>query len=382
MSSLVRYLKHLLGSARRALTHRLRTGAVRARHSVLPAAQMTAAGLGAYIISEQLLGHETPLFAAVAALIAMGFTQEPRLRKVVEVAVGCTLGVFLADMLVHGLGAGVHTAVPAVFLAVLLARLLDPSPLLAMQMGLQALIVVMVPVPAEAALGPFTRSLDAVVGGGVALLITVITPKDPRGEPVRELKTVAEGLTSSLSELSAALRSSDSRQAWHALIRARGLQTQIDETTKALTAAKELTRFSPAHRRHRHYVRKLERVADKLDLAVRSLRVTARRTVSTIDHAALSDAGTESLAAAVQELADASVQLSRAVGESGPSFDRSMKVARDSLASVATTLHPAQLNIEDLEGEALVLLIRTMVVDLLEATGADHEEAVAYFPDL
>ncbi|MVT26261.1 FUSC family protein [Nesterenkonia alkaliphila] len=342
---------------------------------------MTAAGIGAYVISEQLLGHESPLFAAVAAMIAMGFTKEPQLRKVVEVALGCTLGVLLADMLVHGLGPGVYTAVLAVFLAVMLARFLDPGAMLAMQMGLQALLVVMVPVPAEA-LGPFTRSLDAVVGGGVALVITLITPKDPRGEPLRELKSVADALTASLSELSAALRNSDSRQAWHALIRARGLQSQIDESAKALSAAKELTWFSPAHRRHRHYVRRLERLADKLDLAVRSLRVTARRSISAIDNAALSDAGTESLAAAVQGLADASVQLSRAATQSGPGFDRSMTTARESFAAVATTLHPARLDVDDLEGEALVLLIRTMVVDLLEATGADHEEAVAYLPDL
>ncbi len=319
MSTPARYLRHLLGSARRVAAHRLRTGAVRARRSVLPAAQMTAAGIGAYVISEQLLGHESPLFAAVAAMIAMGFTKEPQLRKVVEVALGCTLGVLLADMLVHGLGPGVYTAVLAVFLAVMLARFLDPGAMLAMQMGLQALLVVMVPVPAEA-LGPFTRSLDAVVGGGVALVITLITPKDPRGEPLRELKSVADALTASLSELSAALRSSDSRQAWHALIRARGLQSQIDESAKALSAAKELT--------------------------------------------------------------DASVQLSRAATQSGPGFDRSMTTARESFAAVATTLHPARLDVDDLEGEALVLLIRTMVVDLLEATGADHEEAVAYLPDL
>lgn len=349
---------------------------------MLPALQMTAAGVGAYLVSEQVLGHETPLFAAVAALIAMGFTKEPRLRKVLEVAVGCTLGVLLADMLTLGLGAGILTAVFAVFLAVMLARFLDPGPMLAMQMGLQALLVVMVPVPADAALGPFTRSVDAVVGGTTALLVTLITPKDPRGEPVRELKGVADQLTASLRDTAAALRTSDSRLAWHALIRARGLQSQVDDTTKALSAAKELTGYSPAHRRHRHYVRRLDRTADKLDLAVRSLRVVARRTVSTIDHASLSDAGTVNLATTLDDLADASVQLSRAFSESGPGFDRWMDTARDSLAAVATRMHPQRLDIHDLEGEALVLLVRTMLVDLLEAAECEHDDAVAYLPSL
>lgn len=362
--------------------NRARAGAVRSRRSVLPALQMTVAGVGAYVISEQVLGHETPLFAAVAALIAMGFTKEPRLRKVLEVAIGCTLGVLLADMLVLGLGTGILTAVLAVFAAVMLARFLDSGSVFAMQMGLQALLVVMVPVPADAALGPFTRSVDAVVGGTTALLVTLLTPKDPRGEPVRELRRVAEEFTLSLRETAAALRSSDSRQAWHALIRARGLQSQVDETSKALSAAKELTHYSPAHRRHRHYVRRIEHTAEKLDLAVRSLRLMTRRAVSTIDHAKLSDAGTLELAGVIEQLADASAQLGQAASETGPGFDRWMNTARDSLAAVATRLHPQRLDIHDLEGEALVLLVRTMVVDLLEASGYEHDDALTYLPDL
>lgn len=349
---------------------------------MLPALQMTAAGVGAYVIAEQLLGHESPLFAAVAALIALGFTKEPRLRKVIEVAVGCTLGVLIADLLVHAFGPRALTAVVVVFLAVMLARFLDPGPVLAMQMALQALLVVMVPAPTEPDLGPLTRSVDAVVGGSTALLIALLTPKDPRGEPLRTLQGVTDELTRSLRETAAALRSSDSREAWHALIRARSIQGQIDEVNQELTSAKELVYFSPAYRRHRHHVRRLEKVADKLDLAVRSLRVVSRRAVSAIDHAAMSDAGTESLAAVMEETADAAVQLAGAVRETGPGFDRRMQTARDSLAAVAVQLHPARLGLDDLEGEALVLLIRTMVVDLLKTTGLSHQEAEEHLPVL
>lgn len=343
---------------------------------------MTAAGVIALVIAERVLGHEAPLIAPVAALIAMGFTKEPRLRKVLEVALGCTFGVLLADMILLWLGPGIPSAVIVVFLAVMLARFLDPGAVFAMQMALQALLVVMIPVPADAALGPFTRSVDAIVGGAVALLITLITPKDPRGEPIQELKRVIDQLASSLRDTAAALRTSDSRQAWHALIRARSLQSQVDETTKTLTAAKELTGLSPAHRRHRHYVRRLDRVTDKLDLAVRSLRVVARRAISTIDHASLSDEGTLNLSHVMDDLADACAQISRAVSETGSGFDRWMDTARDTLASVATRMHPRRLEIEDLEGEGLVLLVRTMVVDLLEATECDHDDAVGYLPAL
>lgn len=375
-------MRHLARSAARTTARRARTGGVRARRSVLPAVQMTAAGIGAYLIAEQLVGHQAPIFAAVAALIALGFNKEPRIRKVVEVAVGCTLGILIADLLVLAFGPGVLTAVVVVFLSVMLARFLDSSPVLAMQMGLQSLLVVMLPPPDESALGPFTRSVDAIVGGATALLITVLTPKDPRGEPIRALQEVANQLTRSLRETAVGLRKSDSREAWHALIRARGIQSQIDEVGHELSAAKELVIYSPAHRRHRHYVRRLEKMADKLDLAVRSLRIVTRRAVSAIDHASLTDEGTKTLARVTDDLADAAVQLSRAVNEPGPSFQARMGTARDSFAAVAAELHPQRLGIASLEGEALVLLIRTMVVDLLEATGLDHEEAVEHLPAL
>ena len=343
---------------------------------------MTAAGVGAYIIAEQLLGHEAPVFAAVAALIALGFSKEPRLRKVIEVAVGCTLGILVADMLVHAFGPGILTAVVVVFLSVMLARFLNPGPVLAMQMGLQSLLVVMLPAPDDSVLGPLTRSVDAVIGGSTALLITLLTPQDPRGEPIRAMRQVSTELTRSLRETAAGLRTSDSREMWHALIRSRGIQSKIDEVNQELSSTKELVLYSPAHRRHRHYVRRLEKVADKLDLAVRSLRVLTRRAISAIDEAALSDAGTETLARVTENLADAAVQLSRAVKETGPGFQRNMATAQDSFAAVARELHPQQLQIEGLQGEALVLLARTMVIDLLEATGLDHEEAVENLPDL
>lgn len=349
---------------------------------MVPALQMTLAGVGAYVAAEQLLGHDAPIFAAVAALLAMGFTREPRIRKVLEVAVGCTLGVLIGDLLVHAFGSGALVALGVVFISVMLARFLDSGPVLAMQMGLQALLVVMLPAPVDSPLGPFTRSVDAVIGGVTALLIALLTPKDPRSEPVRELKAVSDELSRALRETATALRSSDSREAWHALIRSRGIQPKIDDVAKAITAARELTRYSPAHRRHRPYMRRIEHAADKLDLAVRSLRVVTRRAISVIDHAALSDAGMESLATVLEELADGSVLISRAVVEPGPGFERGMQAAQDALAAVAAKLHPKHLGIEALEGETEVLLLRTMVVDLLEATGMPHDEADEHLPVL
>lgn len=380
--SAANYFTHLLRSSGRVIRNHTRVGFTRAKRSIIPALQMTVAGVGAFVLAQNLLGHDQPIFAAVAALLATGFTKEPRLRKVIEVAAGCTLGVFLGDMLVHAMGAGWLTAAIVVFLSVMLARFLDPGPTFAMQMGLQALLVVMLPAPVDAALGPFARGADAVVGGGTALLIALLTPKDPRSEPIRELKAVADQLTRSLRETAAGIRDSDSREAWHGLIRARGIQPQLDELTNAINSARELISFSPAHRRHRHYMRRIQRTADKVELAVRTMRVICRRAVSTIDHAALDDEGTSNLAAILEDLAEGTTLITRAVAESGPGFDRGMNAAQKSLVAVAVQLHPKRLGVHNLEGETIVLLVRTMVVDLLEATGMDHDVVLDHLPTL
>lgn len=366
-------------SGLRFLRNRFLSGMVRARRSILPALQMTLAGVGAYAFAERILGHEAPIFAAVAALIAMGFSKEPQLRRTVEVALGCTLGILIGDTLLYFFGTGLVTALVVVFFSIMLARILDPGATFTMQMGLQALLVVMLPAPDG---GPLVRSMDAIIGGAVAILITVITPKDPRREPVRELKSVAEELIRALRETATAVRDSDSRQAWHALIRCRSLQSQIDGVTTSVRSARELTQYSLASRHYRQDVHSMVRVASQMDLAVRSMRVVSRRTVSMLDHTGLSEDGAEKLGAVFEELAEATLLLSRTVSETSSGDSPRMNVARDAYAQVARRLHPKRLDVDTLEGETVVLLLRTMAVDLLEATGLDHDDAVAYLPEL
>ena len=54
---------------------------------------MTACAVGAYAFAEYVLGHTGPLFAATSSLIALGFSRDPRLRRVMEVGLGCTIGI-------------------------------------------------------------------------------------------------------------------------------------------------------------------------------------------------------------------------------------------------------------------------------------------------
>jgi len=62
-----------------------------------------AAGV-AYFIASELLGHQTPFFAPIAAVVSLGTSYGQRLRRVAEVTLGVAIGVFVADMLTLGIG--------------------------------------------------------------------------------------------------------------------------------------------------------------------------------------------------------------------------------------------------------------------------------------
>lgn len=353
---------------------------VRSRNSLVPAVQMTVCAVGAYAFAEYVLGHSGPLFAATSSLIALGFSREPRLRRVLEVGMGCTIGIAVGDLLLHWLGSGIWQAAIVLLFSTLLARFLDSGSIFTTQLGLQSVLVVLLPAPDG---GPFTRSFDAVVGGLFALLITVIVPKDPRREPRQDVKKLLYELAEVLRECGNALNNSDSTQAWHALVRGRNCQQLVDRMRQTLQTSGEVAMLAPAHRRHRDELDRLRESLDFIDLALRNSRVFARRLTSAINHAALSDEATENIAEVLFESAAAIDELSLGLAETQDGARRAhLRTARQDLSEIALRLHPRLLQVQRLEGETVVMLYRPLMVDLLEATGMDADEARDILPAL
>ncbi len=293
---------------------------------------------------------------------------------------GCTLGIALGDVLLALFGTGIWQAAVVLFVSILLARFLDSGTIFTTQLGLQSLLVVLLPAPDG---GPFTRSVDAIVGGLFALVIVILAPKDPRKEPKTNMRELLGELSTVLRESSTALTRSDPTLAWHALIRARSCQPLMEGLSGSMGAAREVARLSPAYRRHRQELAELGGSIDSIDLAVRNARVFTRRLTSVINHAALTDEAVQELSQVIEDTADAVDMLGRALSAaSAPERGLTLRQAREDLAAVATMLHPRLLRIQRLEGEGLVLLYRPLIVDLLEATGLPHDEAAGYLPKL
>lgn len=362
----------------RFLRRRARSGWSRVRSSVPQAALMATGAVGAYAFAERVLGHQQPLFAATALLIAIGFQREPKVRQVAEVAVGCTLGILIGDLMMAGLGRGLWQAVLVVFVSVMVARFLDSGSTFTMQMSLQSVLVVLLPLGEQ---GPFARSGDALVGGALALLVTFLSPRDASRGTARQLRGLYESMSRVLRELSQGLREEESRIAWMALVECRRTQGTLDDVRKELRLSAEQAAYNPLQRSSRGLVETMSRAADRSDLAVRSLRIVARRVVSILDHGAVDDDHRERLAAWFDDAADAVEVLHRSLVEpQEEGRHRSLGVARDALGASASRLDPAQLGGRTVHGQALVMLLRPMMVDLIEATGASHDEAVSYLP--
>ena len=83
---------------------RPRIMAARVRANAVWLAQAAIATSVAWILAQQLFGHERPIFAPVAALIGVSASLGQRRRAAVEMVIGIALGVGIADALVVLIG--------------------------------------------------------------------------------------------------------------------------------------------------------------------------------------------------------------------------------------------------------------------------------------
>ena len=351
------------------LRTRFRQGWTRARAGLIPIAQASLAAGVAYLVARYVLGHEQPFFAPVAAWVLLGFTAQRDVRKVSEMAVGVAVGIGMGDLLVHLIGSGWWQLCLVLFLSAVAARFIDRGPLLVMQAGVQAIIVVGLPSVSGGLLGRWT---DALIGGAVALLVALLTPGDTRRRPRALAERAVTELAETLETLTRGLRSRDVDDVRAALVRGRASEPVLAEWQEAARGARELARISVG-RVHRAELARLEDQAVLIDRTMRSVRVLARRVLPVLEGE--HDVGP--VAGLVEGFASGVRQLASDVG-SGADGTR----GRDVLIAVAARVDPRTVGEGDWQVQSLVMLLRSPVVDALEAAGASPGEARDALPEL
>jgi uncharacterized membrane protein YgaE (UPF0421/DUF939 family) len=349
---------------------RLDAAAKRLRGSALPIVQCgLAAGL-AWLVASDVIGHERPFFAPIAAVISLGVSLANRLRRAVELIVGVSLGVLIGDLIISVIGSGWWQIALVVTLAVAAAVFADGGTLLVNQAGASAVLVATLLPPGQ--VGGLDRCVDALVGGVLGVLVAAVIPSDPVAPVRRTSRTLLDELAAVLRGVAGALRDRDADVALAALQRARRTQPLIDSLRGALHGGREVTTVSPLHRRRRRVLSRYAELAERADYAMRNTRVVARRA-----YAALLDGEPP-----VPDLPDVLIELACAVDRMTAELNREGDVARARAAVVDVVRHAKVMSAGtvDLLGpseQVLVAQVRSIALDLLQATGLTRDEALS-----
>ena len=352
----------------------IQEGVHRVRADFFQSVQITIAAMGAYLFSENVLGHHEPIFAAVAVLVALWYVSGSKhSRRILEVSFGVTLGILVGDILLMLLGHGTWQAALVMFLSVIIARFIDKGIIFTIQLSFQACFTLLLPVPDDA----FTRSFDGLVGGAFAFLAMYLMPRDPRKNPRARALALMDAFSRVFTLSSEAIRYYDYDKAYQSLLDARALQPLYDACRGDLITAQGMNDLSWKSRRNRDELSRLAKALAAVDLAIRNDRVLNRRMASTIRHVQLRSAAQISLSDALNELSLAAQSIG--LGMSSPRANERehyMQKAQARMIKVAGTLEPRSMGVATCEGESLVLMLRLITVDFLEATGMSHKDAV------
>jgi len=347
----------------------IKVALTRVTSSTPAALQIVIAVIASYAISHYLLGHTTPLLSITVVIAALGFGRDARPRRVFDTVVGILVGILFSELLFNWLGGGIWQIAVILLLTFLLARLISPSAAFAAAAGVQAMLVMLLPAPGG---GVLTRSVDGLVGGIVALLVTALIPRDPRGIARRDARRLTSALSEALDALLTGLRQGDEPAASLSVERLRRTQTLVDDWTSSLDSAMSIARISPFLRRHLPDLRHQERVLRGMDLAARHLRVIARRVSFLVRDREVRP-----------DMADLFAPITAAIALLGESVEhperRNEAVAL--LETLVVKLAPGvALPNAPVTESVIVLMIRPLVVDLLEASGRSADDARRLLP--
>ena len=329
-----------------------------------PVLQIILAALVSFSFAHFVLGHQNPLLAVTVTITTLGFTRDARPRRVIETSLGIVTGLLASEVFVQFFGQGMWQLALTLLLCLLGARFLTQSASFALTVGIQAMFIQLLPLPAG---GIWVRPLDGLVAAVTSLLVTVLIPRDPKGLARKDASALFGVFLESLDALRTALRDVDVKKADDTLNRVRRTQPLVDNWRMSLDSAVAISRLSPFLQKQRYDLNAQLRLMRGLDLATRNLRVIVRR----VDFLIRDGVRRPYLADLIEQIYDATTHLSKATENEEYLYE-----ARASYLEVIHQLDPKKFGIADQLREASVLLLlRPMLVDLLCATGMSEDDA-------
>ncbi len=325
-----------------------------------------AAGV-AWLIATKVVGHYEPFFAPIAVVLVLGLAIERRGRRAYEIALGVTLGITVADLIVLAVGTGTWQLMLIIGLAMSAAVLSGGGVMLVNQAAISAVLVATLPAPDLA--DTTHRFVDALIGGGIALAANAITPVDPVRLVRRYLKPLLARLSGTLVDIADALDNNSHEEIVAALERARALDPAVREMKIAVEAGQETISLAPTRRRKKGRVDQLAAAAEPIDLMIRNTRVLARACQRAID---LDEHIPPVVPDSIRDLATSVARLDRHLA-GAPARSASREAALRAAAKATAALEETS----NLSVSVIVGQVRSAATDLLLGLGMTHDEALA-----
>jgi uncharacterized membrane protein YgaE (UPF0421/DUF939 family) len=337
----------------------LHAGLGRVRATFWPIAQAaTAAGL-AWYVAHDLLDHPAPFFAPIAAAISLSATVGRRWRNAVQMMFGVTLGIAVSEAVVRLVGTGALPLALIVVATMTAASLFTAMPMFVNQAASSAILVVTLRTGGVAG----ERFVDALIGGGCALLISaLLVPPHPLPVLAQAIRGALQGVATALRGAADALATAQPRDAEWVLAVTHELHARLAALDAARATAKDIVSVAPLRRRWRPHVQHADLRAAHTALLANTALTLVRMAASVLD---AGERPRTELVRSVAELAAAVDVLAR-----GATPDERARV-RQLVQSIADRRTPL---VGPPEVAATELQVRAAAKDLLRVMRGDEEE--------
>jgi uncharacterized membrane protein YgaE (UPF0421/DUF939 family) len=261
-----------------------------------------AAGL-AWFVAGIAISQTSAFFAPAAAVLVVSTSIGRQLRQTIELVAGVTVGLILADGLVHLIGHGPLQLALVVVLAASTALLVGGGKMVLNQATTTAILIVALYPSAGSGLY-YERWLGALIGAGVALGVRlVIVPLHPLFTVRRSAVALRERLAEAFAGGRKGLSTADRTLTRAAAVRLGSAEALLRELTQEADRAANMISVAPLYRGSRQSLARAQAALPHLGVAINHA------------HAALRIEAEELVDVAPDDMVDAVAKLAQAIDE-------------------------------------------------------------------
>jgi len=347
--------------------------------SLLPILQCAIAAGLAWFIAADLLHHSRPFFAPIAAVVTLGVVLANRWRRAVELIGGVLIGIVVGDLIISAIGSGPWQIAVVVAVAMAVAVIADGAPVVTNQAASSGVLVATLLPPGDAA--GYERAVDALIGGAVALLIGALVPVNPALRARRNGAQLLATLRDLSDDLAGALTKRDEDGIYRVLTAARGTQSSVDAMHSGMRVGREVGTASPLYWNERTRLRRIAATGEPIDNAVRNFRVIARRALGLTQRGVVLEPGVLEVNRDLAEGFEILRAMMMSPPNGAPDGADAARVLRTIVRKARVAVAEAREQIVegggDLSEAALLVELRSLLVDMLMVAGLKRESAIA-----